>query len=230
MQCDSPACASACPTGASYTAADGVTLVDYEKCICCGLCVDACPYGARHINKTGENFFDAANPAPYEAYGVQRKNVVEKCIFCHDLVEQGGTPACVVNCPGKARAFGDIDDPTSTVVQKIQGAKRIGETGFYYLTPDSIPADMIISKVMVGMEPADLITPEPQTTVKAAPGISPVAIGVGAGVVVAAGVGAGLAINAKRKKAVDAGTASSTGAASSADTSAKEQKEDGNDA
>jgi Fe-S-cluster-containing dehydrogenase component len=203
MQCDEPPCVEACPTGASYTTADGVTLVNYEDCINCGQCVAACPYGARHSNKGGSFFFDSSEPAPYEAEGVQREDVMEKCIFCDALVAEGGLPACVTNCPGSARTFGDIDDPESAVSKKIAaGGKVVGATGFYYIAPAGMPGDMIASKVMVGAAPT--ATPDDDDKGPAAePGISPVAIGAGVVVVAAAGVGIGVAAkkNSNKKKA-----------------------------
>jgi molybdopterin-containing oxidoreductase family iron-sulfur binding subunit len=209
MQCDYPACVAKCPTGASYKGADGVTLVDYKTCIGCGICVEACPYGARILNRATRTYFGAKKQAPYEAYGVQRTNVAEKCIFCHDLVEQGGMPACVVNCPGKARTFGDIEDPQSDIAKKAANAKRIDESGFYYLEPAGIPAGMILSKVTLDIEPLDakgpVVVKEAAESKKAAAGIDPVPIGIGAAVVVAAGVGAGVAVKSKRKKAEQKG-------------------------
>ncbi|MDR3307707.1 MAG: 4Fe-4S dicluster domain-containing protein [Coriobacteriales bacterium] len=203
MQCDEPPCVAVCPTGASYTTDEGVTLVNYEDCINCGQCVIACPYGARHSNKGGDFFFDSSEPSPYEAEGVQREDVMEKCIFCNDLVAAGGQPACVANCPGKARVFGDIDDPESDISKKIAaGGKKVGATGFYYTATAGMPGDMIASKVMVGAAPAATPEDDEKKPTAAEPGISPVAIGAGV-VVVAAGVGIGVAAkkNSDKKKA-----------------------------
>ena len=200
MHCDDAPCVATCPTGASYTNDEKVTLVNYEECICCGQCVLACPYGARHINKNEDNFFDASEPAPYESYGVQREDVAEKCIFCNELVEQGKQPACVLNCPGKARFFGDIEDAESPIAQKIAaGAKRVGETGFYYIEPAGMPSNMILSKVAPDLAPVAGSGDNGKT--KAAAGINPVVVGVAAGaVVVAAGAGTAVAVSRSRKK------------------------------
>ena len=89
VQCEKPACVDACPTGASVRRDDGITVIDYEKCIACGLCLAACPYGARKLNRTSENMFGADVPAPYESYGVQRELVAEKCIFCEARLAEG---------------------------------------------------------------------------------------------------------------------------------------------
>ena len=51
LHCDTPACVTVCPTGASYKRADdGIVLVDEDMCIGCGLCAWACPYGAREYS------------------------------------------------------------------------------------------------------------------------------------------------------------------------------------
>ena len=48
LHCETPACVTVCPTGASYKrAADGIVLVDEDNCIGCGCAAWACPYGAR---------------------------------------------------------------------------------------------------------------------------------------------------------------------------------------
>jgi Fe-S-cluster-containing dehydrogenase component len=51
LHCETPACVTVCPTGASYKRAeDGIVLVDEDKCIGCKLCSWACPYGAREYS------------------------------------------------------------------------------------------------------------------------------------------------------------------------------------
>ena len=102
MHCENPECVSVCPTGASQKLDDGVVIVDYDACITCGYCMSACPYGARVLNEGKGNYFGEYAQAPYEAYGVQRSRVVEKCIFCRERAEEGLPVACVLNCPAHA--------------------------------------------------------------------------------------------------------------------------------
>jgi len=102
LHCETPACVTVCPTGASYKRAeDGIVLVDEDKCIGCKLCSWACPYGAREYSEV--------------------EGVMKKCTLCVDRIynetipEVSRQPACVQACPTRARHFGDLGDPTSAV-------------------------------------------------------------------------------------------------------------------
>lgn len=135
LHCDDPLCVRACPTGASHKRDDGIVSVAYDLCIGCGVCMTACPYGARTINDEPAWFFGAAQPAPYEADN-GRVGVAEKCTFCAERLEEDKEPACVAACIGAVRAFGDLDDPDSDVNRMIRetGAKNIPGTAVYYAT------------------------------------------------------------------------------------------------
>ena len=103
MHCEDPKCIPACPEKAIYKRADGTVLIDSELCQGAEDCVEACPYKRIFINKnTGK---------------------AEKCILCYPRVEKGMPPICVQNCPGKARFFGDLDDPESPVFQLVKKFK-----------------------------------------------------------------------------------------------------------
>lgn len=147
MHCDDAPCVAACPTGASIQREDGVVVVDYEACVGCQACVAACPFGARKMSTSDKWFFGAAEPAPYEAYGVQRISVAEKCTFCAERIDQGLQPRCVEACFFAVRHFGDLEDPQSPVsafiaanpdVQQVPGSSVFYLTGKYDFDPISL--------------------------------------------------------------------------------------------
>jgi Fe-S-cluster-containing dehydrogenase component len=131
------------PTGASYKRADGLVLVDQDKCMGCNLCAWACPYGAREL--------DASS------------GTMKKCTLCvdriHDLSlpEPERQPACVLACPAHARFFGDFDDPASEVSQITAARGGFGllpELGYKpvnrYLPPrepPKVPVDATVAQV-----------------------------------------------------------------------------------
>ena len=132
-QCANPPCTAVCPVGATKQRADGIVTVDYDTCIGCGACVQACPYDARTILPELVPYYDdIGEPTPFEQAKPQnmKANVAQKCVFCKDLVDQGEVPACVETCVCYARHFGDLDDPNSEVSKLIQARKG------YQLLPD----------------------------------------------------------------------------------------------
>jgi tetrathionate reductase subunit B len=100
--CEHPPCVPVCPVAATFRREDGVVLVDGDRCVGCGYCVQACPYDARFINaKTGK---------------------ADKCTFCAHRVGAGLLPACVETCVGGARLFGDINDPDGELRRQLDAA------------------------------------------------------------------------------------------------------------
>jgi Fe-S-cluster-containing dehydrogenase component len=117
LHCETPACVTVCPTGASFKRAeDGIVLIDEDKCIGCKLCSWACPYGAREYSEV--------------------EGVMKKCTLCIDridnphLPEEERQPACVQACPTRARHFGDLGDPDSDV------SRLVAERGGVALMPE----------------------------------------------------------------------------------------------
>lgn len=125
--CSNAPCVKVCPTGATYKSEDGLTLMDYERCIGCRLCVVACPYSARRFNwwKSDISPQDANPLVPVRPIGV-----VEKCTFCVHRTRRGSLPRCVEVCPVRARHFGNMNDPNSEVAKILfanQSFQLLGE-------------------------------------------------------------------------------------------------------
>ena len=109
MQCVDSPCTSVCPVGATYHTEDGVILVDARRCIGCGYCNVACPYGARYIV-----------PAEAGAESETTPGIADKCTWCYHRINQDQLPACVEICPVGARKFGDAADETSEIAQIVR--------------------------------------------------------------------------------------------------------------
>lgn len=88
MHCETPICVEVCPTTAMHKRADGVVLIDADKCIGCRYCEWACPYGVPQFSDT--------------------IGKMTKCNFCEDLLAKGENPACVDACVMRAIEFGDL--------------------------------------------------------------------------------------------------------------------------
>ena len=101
--CDNPPCVPVCPVQATFQRTDGVVLVDNERCVGCGYCVQACPYDARFIN--------------------HETQTADKCTFCEHRLEVGLLPACVESCVGGARKIGNLNDPASEVATLLREHK-----------------------------------------------------------------------------------------------------------
>ena len=142
MHCENAPCVKTCPVQATYIDEEGIVRQNYDRCIGCRFCTVSCPYGVRYFNwyapqweGTLENHLnpdELSVNGSLEGPAVRPVGVVEKCTYCvHRLVKareraaaEGRdfradeyVPACVQTCTGKARFFGDLDDPDSTVSQ-----------------------------------------------------------------------------------------------------------------
>ncbi|MDY4162783.1 MAG: DMSO/selenate family reductase complex B subunit [Sutterella sp.] len=90
-ECADPACVKVCPTKAHFKRAeDGLVVIDQEKCIGCGMCARACPYGVPQLDA--------------------KRGKMLKCDGCVARTSRGMMPVCVESCPERALEFGDIDE------------------------------------------------------------------------------------------------------------------------
>ncbi len=130
--CENPICISECPVDemeatftwadetitkymkrATYKKPDGLVLVDQDRCIGCGACVELCPYKVRFLNPAIKTVSeDAVDDHP-----------ADKCTLCEHRLAAGMVPACVNTCQGNARVIGDLNDPDSKISKLLKRKK-----------------------------------------------------------------------------------------------------------
>jgi len=132
MMCEDAPCVKVCPTKASHYAPNGTVQINYDKCIGCKYCMQACPYGVRIFNKYEPEERPSLNP------DVKKRihGVVEKCTYCRHRLgrgdytntehgKMGRMTACSQICAAGANWFGDLDDPNSVVSKLVKSGRAI---------------------------------------------------------------------------------------------------------
>jgi molybdopterin-containing oxidoreductase family iron-sulfur binding subunit len=132
--CENPPCTRVCPTQATFkNPRNGITMMDFHRCIGCRFCMAACPYGARSFNwRDPRPFIGKVN----NEFPTRERGVVEKCLFCYQLIERGPKveggrelteeqmPRCVLASEGRM-IFGNLRDPQSAIRRSLAKYKTI---------------------------------------------------------------------------------------------------------
>jgi Fe-S-cluster-containing dehydrogenase component len=112
MHCDQPTCAEVCPADAIKRTSDGVVQSARKpRCIACGNCVVACPFGVPELR--------------------QPQQLMMKCDMCYDRTSVGKKPMCATVCPSQALFYGTREQletlrPQSVATNRFQfGAQTI---------------------------------------------------------------------------------------------------------
>ncbi len=91
MHCEQPTCAEVCPADAIKRTGDGVVQSARKpRCIVCGNCVMACPFGVPEL------YAD--------------RQLMMKCDMCYDRSSIGKKPMCATVCPSQALFFGTHEE------------------------------------------------------------------------------------------------------------------------
>lgn len=119
-KCLAHPCTSVCPVNAVSIGKDSA-IIDSEKCIKCGRCREACPYGA--IIRSGRPCAEACGAKAIEGDELGRAKInQDKCVACG---------LCIVSCP-----FAAIADK-SEILQLIT-AIRSGEKVYAIIAPSFV--------------------------------------------------------------------------------------------
>jgi anaerobic dimethyl sulfoxide reductase subunit B (iron-sulfur subunit) len=85
--CEQPICLEVCPASAYTKLPSGIVELDSDRCLGCGVCAWACPYGAPQLDP--------------------ERGVMTKCTLCAEDLAAGRPPACVAACPLRVLEVGD---------------------------------------------------------------------------------------------------------------------------
>jgi Fe-S-cluster-containing dehydrogenase component len=124
MHCEQPTCAEVCPADAIKRTGDGVVQTARRpRCIACGNCVVACPFGVPEVNED--------------------RKIMMKCDMCYDRTSVGKKPMCATVCPSQALFFGTYEQiaqlrPRSAPVNQFQFGNQTITTVVKMMTPREI--------------------------------------------------------------------------------------------
>ncbi len=121
MHCTDAPCMAVCPTDCFYHTADGIVLHDKDKCIGCGYCSLACPFGApqfpgtgafNHRGKMDKCTFCAGGPEPDNTEAEFKK-------YGRNRISEGKLPVCAEQCATKALLGGDANIIAGIYKQRV---------------------------------------------------------------------------------------------------------------
>ena len=124
MHCHEPTCAEVCPADAIKRTEDGVVQSAHKpRCIACGNCVSACPFGVPEV--------------------YQERKLMMKCDMCYDRTSVGKKPMCATVCPSQALYYGRREDiealrPQSTPVNSFQFGHQVVTTNVFAMVPKRV--------------------------------------------------------------------------------------------
>lgn len=142
MHCEQPTCAEVCPADAIKRTGDGVVQSARKpRCIACGNCVMACPFGVPEL------YAD--------------RQIMMKCDMCYDRSSVGKKPMCATVCPSQALFFGTREQilalrPQSMPTNKFQFGDQTIRTRVNVLVPRHAgPAPYVDVTAAMDVEPTN---------------------------------------------------------------------------
>jgi Fe-S-cluster-containing dehydrogenase component len=138
MHCEQPTCAEVCPADAIKRTGDGVVQsARKSRCIACGNCVVACPFGV---------------PELYDD-----RQIMMKCDMCYDRSSVGKKPMCATVCPSQALFFGTREQiehlrPLSAPVNRFQFGAQVVSTRVFMMVPTALASRAPIVDVTAAMD------------------------------------------------------------------------------
>ncbi len=128
MHCEDPTCAEVCPADAIKKNEDGIVQSALKpRCIACGNCALACPFGVPKMELELEQMM--------------------KCDMCFDRTSQDLAPMCASVCPSQALWFGTREQFAATrrgiLTDEVRFGRQTVRTKVYTLTREPGPLDVL---------------------------------------------------------------------------------------
>ncbi len=102
FHCKNAPCVNVCPTKALKIDKEGFVVLRYFKCVACGLCATACPFGIPRLSPV--------------------TRTMGKCHACVERRAEGLNPACWEMCPSGAIMYGDMGEILLKILLKEKNA------------------------------------------------------------------------------------------------------------
>ncbi|WP_437924270.1 4Fe-4S dicluster domain-containing protein [Sorangium sp. So ce291] len=124
MHCADPTCASVCPADAIKVDENGIVHSSLKpRCISCGNCELACPFGV-----------------PIIKAGIQQ---MQKCDMCFDRTSAGKKPMCATVCPTGALFYGTREEmaqqrPASKAINRWRFGEQRITTRVHVMVPHEV--------------------------------------------------------------------------------------------
>lgn len=111
LHCTEAACEKACPEDAISHTDFNTVVVDYDKCVGCGYCVNNCP-------------FDVIQLTTYIDKNGREQRRAQKCTLCTDRLEEGLKPACVTACHTEALVYDEKEKVLAEAEKRLEKMKE----------------------------------------------------------------------------------------------------------
>jgi Fe-S-cluster-containing dehydrogenase component len=131
MHCTDPTCAEVCPADAIKQTEDGVVQSALKpRCIACGNCVLACPFGVPRL--------------------LEDVNQMMKCDLCYDRTSRDLAPMCASVCPSEALWFGTAEEfaarRTGVLVDEFAFGNATVRTKVFTVADEPGPLDVLAGR------------------------------------------------------------------------------------
>ena len=121
MHCTDAPCSQVCPVDCFYIREDGIVLHDKQKCIGCGYCLYACPFGAPQFPRDGAFGAKGAMDKCTMCAGgpLETNSEKERHLYGFNRIAEGKVPLCAAVCSTNALLVGDAQEVSAMYRKRI---------------------------------------------------------------------------------------------------------------